>query len=967
MTTAKKAITISAFLAASALALAGNVNLARASAGSPQTCTVGSECGIGEFLYDDEYTPITTPDICSITSRYPDGTSYLDNQNMPPAAESDGWYSYEFTAPATTGYYRTQVCCTVSSELLCVDKDFEVTDAATSSDPDAIASAVWGYSSRTLSSFGSLAGDIWSYSTRSLSTFGTLISNMWSNSSRTLTDPSLTSGSIATKTDLTNATGSGITSLTTEINNVKDTADDTRLLLEKLVNKPIIEYSLEDDVPDLNSKITETKAVANQLYVNNQYIVSKIGTLIKNYEKTAESQVLDQVIELNELAGEESDVENTNTLYGSINWINDSWNWDEGEKINAETSNLKEGLVSIQTSLGSGKGDKSAKKDLQNLFTNSVSLEKLIGTATDIQSDGTLYGKIKKTESIALALDGRQSEVEKLLTNWDSVRGDKDLMTKISDLKRKVLAVNQVPKGSVVLDSKTADANSPEKSQKNSLLSMRGLLVANKLLLAKGASSYIASSWLEEGSVIIKSLVINPSKLISQEAILKYYLPPEIREEDVLSHDDLLSVKYDVEKNQYYVDGKIPLRVNETRVLAIRLEDIFVIGKDEVDSFRSQAIDLSRPLEKTSYFAQGVTLKSDIDASLDKILSLQKKAITPEQRIRAYREALIEKNAVETKLAKLQDLVTLAASTGTLFGFIGSVNALTVWGLIIIMITGFVLMVVFMKKASSGKSKSRKGKGEKQGPTGISTSERSVNVGRWIKFGISFGVFGIVVALASGFIVAGVVSNSVRREMETSQNKDNVEEKKQGDAITPAPVAEDKTKTNAVGGQEIVRINVPLGSKLNLREGPSKEDKILAKLIDSLDAVKISEDGDWVNVAIAAHLLPASGKTSGDAGLVGEGTVAGWVSGDYVEEAVTSPNAAEDDVKEEPTVSVVLILNTSTGWLRVREKPSGGEITKVLPGEKYRLLGEDNGWYEIELQDGTSGWVSSEYTSIVSE
>src|SRR3990172_12637757 len=116
-----------------------------ATAGSPQICNPGQTCTIGEFLYDDTYTPITTADICDLTVKNPDGSAYLTDQNMPPAAQSDGWYSYEFTTPSTTGYYRAEVCCTVNSEPLCVDKSFESRASSSAPSADSVASAVWGY------------------------------------------------------------------------------------------------------------------------------------------------------------------------------------------------------------------------------------------------------------------------------------------------------------------------------------------------------------------------------------------------------------------------------------------------------------------------------------------------------------------------------------------------------------------------------------------------------------------------------------------------------------------------------------------------------------------------------------------------------------------------------------------------------------------------------------------------------
>lgn len=60
----------------------------------------------------------------------------------------------------------------------------------------------------------------------------------------------------------------------------------------------------------------------------------------------------------------------------------------------------------------------------------------------------------------------------------------------------------------------------------------------------------------------------------------------------------------------------------------------------------------------------------------------------------------------------------------------------------------------------------------------------------------------------------------------------------------------------------------------------------------------------------------------------------------------------------------IIILDTPTGFLRVRSDPSlgGSEIAQVKPGESYVLLAEQNGWYQIQLTDGkTTGWISASY------
>ena len=70
-----------------------------------------------------------------------------------------------------------------------------------------------------------------------------------------------------------------------------------------------------------------------------------------------------------------------------------------------------------------------------------------------------------------------------------------------------------------------------------------------------------------------------------------------------------------------------------------------------------------------------------------------------------------------------------------------------------------------------------------------------------------------------------------------------------------------------------------------------------------------------------------------------------------------------------PQVAGVEILETPTGFLRVREAGTFGarEIAQVRPGETYTYLGEEGGWTNIKLTDGQEGWVSSEYVKKVYE
>lgn len=66
-----------------------------------------------------------------------------------------------------------------------------------------------------------------------------------------------------------------------------------------------------------------------------------------------------------------------------------------------------------------------------------------------------------------------------------------------------------------------------------------------------------------------------------------------------------------------------------------------------------------------------------------------------------------------------------------------------------------------------------------------------------------------------------------------------------------------------------------------------------------------------------------------------------------------------------PSTPNVLILDTPTGFLRVRSGPGKAypEVGQVLPDQSFPLLDSQAGWYHItvELDASASGWVSSQY------
>jgi uncharacterized protein YgiM (DUF1202 family) len=110
-------------------------------------------------------------------------------------------------------------------------------------------------------------------------------------------------------------------------------------------------------------------------------------------------------------------------------------------------------------------------------------------------------------------------------------------------------------------------------------------------------------------------------------------------------------------------------------------------------------------------------------------------------------------------------------------------------------------------------------------------------------------------------------------------------------------------------------------------------------------------------------------------------TISGYRLTVYAKLAKESQQVREEAALPTPvsaTTSVVEILETPTGFLRVRTLPGtkGEEIAEVKPGEKFLYIETDeaSGWYKIQyrdpapgLPDGISGWVSNQYAKTSSE
>lgn len=64
-----------------------------------------------------------------------------------------------------------------------------------------------------------------------------------------------------------------------------------------------------------------------------------------------------------------------------------------------------------------------------------------------------------------------------------------------------------------------------------------------------------------------------------------------------------------------------------------------------------------------------------------------------------------------------------------------------------------------------------------------------------------------------------------------------------------------------------------------------------------------------------------------------------------------------------PAITTLIVKDTPTGFLRVRDRPSlsASEISRVSPGDRLTLLEESGSWLRVKTPDNKEGYVASSY------
>lgn len=161
-----------------------------------------------------------------------------------------------------------------------------------------------------------------------------------------------------------------------------------------------------------------------------------------------------------------------------------------------------------------------------------------------------------------------------------------------------------------------------------------------------------------------------------------------------------------------------------------------------------------------------------------------------------------------------------------------------------------------------------------------------------------------------------------------------------GSIITLSPV-DSKEST------QLLIVSFPDKAQIIMDSNPAGTTPLLIKSITASDhEIKLLKDG--YNEKII-KIKTVEGKRL-------EATVSLGIKADISTTQIKASSSASLSSK-------IVILETPTGYLRVRAESSlsSGQVGTVNPGDKLDLIAEKEGWLEVRLSDGKTGWISSQY------
>lgn len=861
-------------------------------------------------------------------------------------------------------------------KLVCDNLDTTVSSRSTLT-----ASDVWNNVTRTITNLenpalSAIANSIWSNATRTLTSYGNDITaqDVWDVLTSSLVTVDSIGELLVTNVDEEISSRASQTSVDNVATNVSDIEAD----VDVPVSSRASQASLDSHEASQAAFRSSTTTALNDLSIDVAAISSQ-------------------------LSGIETKIDTITTTLNGVDTKIDTIDANlDSVKTTVEDTNVK--VAAVQT-VANNILNKWGSYSAADIIGYVDTLEDSVGTPDDLATEETLFGRIKEvkeslggggtidliwaqvqaTRNKLVEVQGELGFNGKSTTAYDEIMDIKgyvdeaegqlaelgsatdDIAGSVSDVSDDLEDVTDRI-GKVSPDS-FAQHFEIKKTDidylKNKIIELKAIAEIDRQLIERTIGEPIVKVLMEWGSVVIKFIIVNPSDSTDQKIPFKAYLPKEVKQEYIMDLGGM-ALNYDATTEQYYVSADLSLKAGESVTRAVEIKDIWIISEDEVDSLRKQSEDLAAGLvnTSTSYNAQAVTLKTDINTRLDKIVRKQKDSnATPQDHILAYRENHEELKAVNENIKGLKDMVLNSGTGSSFLASIGGIQAFATWGVVLALIfgmgtLGFFYYELWKRKvlvSSAGGKKSATGAAPAGGqgktvklPTpwpfqlpGLTFSwlkKIVLGLALLIKHLAEFlikiikALFGKIFGLPKKILIptfilillAGILTAGFIAVKKYGMDKINIFSSKEKTSISalsdsPEPAAEE------ISNEENAAVN----------EEEEKDKKVAEAVQEISDkAQKKIETNKKID-----ELIKKSEPVAENGALTSIAPV------------------------ETAQAKKITVTDTPTGWLNVREQPSveGALLAKIYPGESYEYKEIQNSWYKVVLKDKTEGWVSGEY------
>ncbi len=191
---------------------------------------------------------------------------------------------------------------------------------------------------------------------------------------------------------------------------------------------------------------------------------------------------------------------------------------------------------------------------------------------------------------------------------------------------------------------------------------MKTLAIIISLIISTLASPFIGGIEVS-AEVVMRIVVVNPSKTEAQTVPLNVYLPKEVSPKDIIDMGDL-SLSYDADTGMYSVRAEVMLGPGESVNKFVRIKDIWQRSEEELAALENEAKEAAKKLEGTEFEERGLALVHEVRKKIEDILKKQEETTrNTEERIRAYRAGADTIDSIKEDLTDLTDL-KLEASLG---------------------------------------------------------------------------------------------------------------------------------------------------------------------------------------------------------------------------------------------------------------------------------------------------------------